>query len=372
MKILFFANTDWYLYNFRLSLIKAAQARGDEVVIISPSGKYVDKLKQEGLRWRSLDMDRQSLNPLKEMLVLFRLICIYREEKPDVVHHFTLKCVLYGMVAAFFGQVKVRVNAITGLGYIFTAKSIKARVLKPIVWFVMKLLLRSKYSKVIVQNKDDYKFLHDNRLVEESALFLIRGSGVNIDLFSPKHWNKNDEALTVLMATRLLVDKGVREYVQTAEKIHAANKNVSFLLAGEPDFGNPSSVTTEEVGKWEASGVVQLLGHVGQIDKLLKSVDIVVLPSYREGLPRILIEAAAFSLPIVTTDVPGCREIVEHGVNGYLVPVNSVDPLVDSIVILLESSSLRKKMGRAGRAKVEDFLDERIVIKETMHTYQLN
>lgn len=372
MKVLFFANTDWYLYNFRLSLVKAVQSLGHDVVVVSPPGRYVNQLMEQGFRWRQLDMERQSLNPLNEFRVLSQLVHIYNDEQPDVVHHFTLKCVMYGMVAALFSRPKTRVNAITGLGYIFTAKSLKAQVLRPVVWLVMKFLLQSKYSKVIVQNRDDYNFLIDSQLVKRPALFLISGSGVNINQFSPVHREGRSDQLTVLMATRLLIDKGVREYVQAAMQIVANQPQISFLLAGEPDSGNPSSITDEEVSEWKASGAVKLLGHIDQIDQLLKSADIVVLPSYREGLPRILIEAAAFALPIVTTDAPGCREIVEHGVNGYLVPVKNIDQLQSSIETLLDSPSLRREMGIAGRKKVEEQLDERIVISETLKTYNLS
>ncbi len=371
MKVLFFANTDWYLYNFRRSLISAVQSEGHEVVLVSPSGKYVEKLQQQGFSWQALNMERQSLNPLKELLVLFRLIQIYRKERPDVVHHFTLKCVMYGMVAALFSSAKVKINAITGLGYIFTAKSIKARILKPVVWLVMKFLLNNRYSKVIVQNSDDYTFLKKSGLVKDKALLLIRGSGVNTSLFSPEMKQKAKDSLTVLMATRLLIDKGVREYVAAAEQIKKNKQEVTFLLAGEPDSGNPSSITNGEVAEWKESGVVQLLGHVDQVGELLKTADIVVLPSYREGLPRILIEAAAFALPIVTTDAPGCREIVTHGENGYLVPIKNESQLVTYIETLIESPSLRENMGQAGRKKVEELLDERIVIEETIKTYQL-
>lgn len=371
MKVIFFANTDWYLYNFRLSLIKHIHGQGHDVVLIAPEGEYSQRLQVMGLHFVALKMDRRSLNPLKEISVLLRLLRIYIKEKPDIVHHFTLKCVVYGMFAALLGGINKKVNALTGLGYVFTAKSFKARLLKPIIKLAMRLLFISPSSQVIVQNQDDYTLLLSNRLVHESSLFLIQGSGVNTQRFSPENRQARvlGKKINVLMGARLLEDKGVREYVQAAQSIVDKRDDVTFWLVGQVDVGNPSSISESELNDWQESGKLQLLGHVDNMESILGVTDIVVLPSYREGLPRILIEAAACGLPLVTTDVPGCREVVDDGINGLLVTVKQVDELCEAIEKLLDSADLRECMGRSAREKAISAFDERIVIQKTIETY---
>ncbi|MDP7481294.1 MAG: glycosyltransferase family 4 protein [Arenicellales bacterium] len=368
MKVLFFANSDWYLYNFRLSLARYMSDLGHEVVLVSPPGLYSKRLEALGFRWRSLEMERQSLNLFKELRVIYRLLRIYRSERPDIAHHFTLKCVLYGMFAVSVSRVSSSVNAITGLGHLFTVNSRLSRLLKPLVPLVLKLLFLQKRTRVIVQNRDDYEFVKMSRIIDERELYLIYGSGVNTDLFVPFEREKNRK-ITILMATRLLEDKGVKEYLQAAQSLGRRKEEVIFQLAGERDLGNPSSFTESEVTAWEEEGDVMLLGQVEDMAGLLKRVDIVVLPSYREGLPRILIEAGACALPIVTTDVPGCREVVEDGVNGFLVPPRDVVVLSEKIEMLLDSYSLRRKFGEAGREKILNQFDEGIVLPATAKTY---
>jgi glycosyltransferase involved in cell wall biosynthesis len=371
VKVIFFANTDWYLYNFRLSLIKHVHDQGHDVVLIAPEGEYSQHLRAMGFHFASLRMDRGSLNPLKEILVLLRLLRIYKQEKPDVVHHFTLKCVIYGMFAALLADVNKKINAITGLGYVFTATSVKARLLRPLVRMAMRLLFISPSSQVIVQNQDDYNLLLSNHLVRESSLFLIQGSGVNTRRFSPANRQTKTigQKINVLMGTRLLEDKGVREYVQAAHSLIDKRNDVMFWLVGQTDVGNPSSISATELNDWKESGKLQVPGHVDNMEKMLETADIVVLPSYREGLPRILIEAASCGLPLITTDVPGCREVVDDGINGLLVPVKHVDELREAIEKLLDSPELRERMGRAAREKAIRFFDERIVIQKTIETY---
>lgn len=368
MKVLFFANTEWYLYNFRLAFAKFLRDRGFEVVMVSPVGPYGARLIAEGFRWIGLDMNRRSIHPVRELAVLYRLSRIYAAEKPDIVHHFTIKCVVYGSFIAWRLGIRKRVNAVAGMGYVFTSSALRARLLKPVVAALMKLLLRGNDARLIIQNNDDFSAFQTARLASPANMRLIRGSGVDTSLFRPRD-RARDGRTRVLFAARLLWDKGIGEYVEAARILKRANCAVDMLIAGVPDIGNPSSVAPSQIEQWMQEGVITHLGHVDDMPALLSDVDIAVLPSYREGAPRSLIEAAAAGLPIVSTDVPGCREIVEHEVNGLLVPVRQVDPIVEAIRFLHQYPAERARMGQAGRNKVLRQFDQRLVFEATHAVY---
>ena len=371
MKIILFANTDWYLFNFRLPLARALKAQGHEVLLISPHGDYSARLSEAGFRWEPLAMDRRSLNPFREILLLTRLTLLYQRERPDLVHHFTVKCVIYGAAAAAFGQVKARINAVAGLGYVFSNNSLKAHLLRPLVRGLLRWSLNNAQSRLILQNPDDVKAFMLADIVDASRVHLIRSSGVNTRRFKPTgEAVVSGQPTRVLMAARLLWDKGVFEYVQAARKLHDAGLPIRFLLAGAPDHGNPDSVRQDELEHWAAEGVVEVLGHVDDMCVQLAETDIVVLPSYYgEGVPRSLIEAAACGLPIVTTDSQGCKEVVTDGVNGLLVPVRNSGALAEAIQRLHENPTLRHALGEAGRKLALTEFDERIVIEKTLAVY---
>lgn len=376
MKIIFFANTDWYLYNFRLPLAKAVRDLGTDVILLTPPGKYVEKLKEEGFRCILVEMHRRSLNPLTELCLLIKIIGVYLKERPAIVHHFTLKCVMYGSISAYCARVTNCVNAITGMGFVFTSGSYLARILRPFVESTLKLILNGQNSRLILQNPDDVSALISKNIISPDRVRLIRGSGVNTAIFKPDSYQANARAdskesiVKVLISTRLLLDKGIIEFVESARYLKLKAKvSIDFLIAGSPDPGNPSSVTLDQINRWVEQKFVNYLGHVDQMEKLLTKVDIVVLPSYREGVPRILIEAAASGLPLVATDVPGCREIVKNGVNGLLVPVRDSSALAAAIQYLAENPAERLRMGEAGREIAINEFDERIVISSTLSVY---
>src|ERR1051325_5752320 len=317
MKILLFANTDWYLYNFRLALAKAILAQGHELVLLSPPGKYSDRLKQAGFRWIPLPIERRRLNPFAELITIFRIAQGYRRERPDLVHHFTFKCVLYGSIAARLTGVKAIVNALAGLGHIFSNEGLQAKALRRVVKSVCKLTLRP--SEVIFQNPDDHSSFLKLGLVRAETSHLIRGSGVDVERFKPCARRPASEGRYVLLASRLLWAKGVAEFVEAARLVRQWHPRVVFLLAGETDPGNPAAIPQSVIDKWRAD--VEVLGHCEDMRALIEKVDIVALPTYYgEGVPRILIEAAASGKPLVATDMPGCHEIVQHRLNGILIP----------------------------------------------------
>jgi glycosyltransferase involved in cell wall biosynthesis len=371
MKIILFANTEWYLFNFRLSLAKTLQAQGHDVLLISPPGEYGARLQALGFRWEALPMDRKSLNPLQELRFLIYLCRLYQREQPALVHHFTIKCVVYGSIAARVARVPARVNAVAGLGFVFTNNSFKARMLQPVVRGLLRWSLNNAQSRLILQNPDDVNSFTQAGIVDATKIRLIKSSGVDTSRFQPSgKIAVANQPTRVLLAARLLWDKGIAEYVQAARKLHGAGLAIRFLLAGAPDYGNPASVTQAELDAWAAEGVIEPLGHVDDMRLQLTNTDVMVLPSfYGEGVPRSLIEAAACGLPIVTTDSQGCREVVTHEVNGLLIPVKDSEALASAIQRLHEDATLRRTLGAAARQRALAEFDERIVLDKTIAVY---
>ena len=370
MKIILFANTDWYLYNFRRSLAMELSSTGHDVLLISPAGEYGELLNSLGLRWVSLPMERRSLNPLREVKLILWLYRLLRKEQVDLIHNFTIKCAVYGSLAARLAGVFARINAVAGMGYIFTNNSLKAHLLRPVVRSLMRLALAGKHARLVLQNPDDVALFERTQLVDSAQIRLIPGSGVDCRRFRPTVRKRVNENFRVVLAARLLWDKGIVEYVAAARLLRATERKIDFLLAGNPDPGNPASVPEANVKEWVEEGLIEWLGHVDDMQTLFASVDAVVLPSYREGLPKTLIEAAACALPLITTDVPGCREVVTDKVNGLLVPARDAEALADAIACLQDDRKLATRLGLAAREKALQVFDERIVIERTVAVYQ--
>lgn len=378
MKIVLFANTEWYLYNFRRSLALVLRDAGHDVLLVSPPGPYAEKLQQLGFRWIPAPMDRRSLNPLRELKLLAWLRRLLVAEQVDLLHGFTIKCAVYGSLAGRLARhdrgLPARVNAVAGMGYVFTSDDLKARLLRPVVRTLMRLALDGRDSRLILQNPDDVALFQRAGLVDPQRISLIPGSGVDCSRFYPPVSSATDpiqqnDRMRVVLPARLLWDKGLAEYVEAARLLRAEGRAIDFLLAGDPDPGNPAAVPQATVQAWVNEGLLQWLGHVDDMPALYRSVDVVALPSYREGLPKGLIEAGACALPLITTDVPGCREVVTHDVDGLLVPVKDGKSLAQAIARLHDDLQLRQRLGAAARAKALAEFDERIVIKRTMGVY---
>lgn len=375
LKIVLFANTDWYLYNFRISMAMALVEAGHDVLLLSPLGQYAEKLRALGLRWEPVPMDRRSLNPLRELILLNWLRNLLIRERVDLIHNFTIKCVVYGSLAARLSHCNkkttiCRVNAVAGLGYVFTSTKLKARILKPMVKALFRFALGGEDARLILQNPDDVALFNATSIIEPQRIRLIQGSGADCNRFSPATEPRNDGTFKVLLPARLLWDKGIKEYVEAARTLREQRPDIQFLLAGDPDEGNPASVPLASVHAWVQSGAIEWLGHVDDMPPLFRRVDVVVLPSYREGLPKGLIEAGASGVALVTTDVPGCREVVTNGIDGLLVPARDSQAIANAVLSLSNDQALRVRLAAAARAKALSQFDEKIVIKRTLDVYQ--
>jgi glycosyltransferase involved in cell wall biosynthesis len=369
VRVVLFANTEWYLYNFRRTLALSLREAGHEVLLVSPPGPYGERLLALGFRWIPAPMVRRSLNPARELVLLLWLVRLLRAERADLVHGFTIKCAVYGSLAARLAGVPARVSAVAGMGYVFTSSDLTARLLRPLVRAVMRAALGGPGARLVLQNPDDVALFEQARLVDPASIRLIPGSGVDCARFAPAARGEQGRFRVVLPA-RLLWDKGVGEYVEAARLLRGEGRDIDLLLAGDPDPGNPAAVPEATVRRWVEEGLVRWLGHVEDMPALFRSVDAVALPSYREGLPKGLIEAGACGLPIVTTDVPGCREVVVHEVDGLLVPARDPRALASAIGRLQDEPALRARLGEAARRKALAEFDERIVIARTCGVYR--
>lgn len=365
-KILLIANTDWYLYRFRLSLAQALREAGHEVLLVSPSGPYVPAIEAENFPHVTWQVGRQTLNPFGEAKAIFQLFRIYRHQKPDLVHLHTIKPVLYGSLAAKMANIPFTVRSITGRGYIFLGTDLRARFLRPIVRQFFRFALQGTPGATIFENETDLQYFLSEKLVRFQSAHLIQGVGVDTDHYTTIP--ETTETPLVVLASRLLWDKGVDTFVEAASLLRS-RLSARFALVGGPDPGNPASIPVEVLKKWVDDGLVEWWGWQTDMRTVFEKCHLVTLPSLAEGVPTVLLEAAATGRAIVTTDAPGCREVVRHGVNGLLVPPRDPAALADALQTLLENPQLRREMGQRGREIVEREFSSEIVIEKTLKVY---
>ncbi len=366
-KLLYLVTEDWYFVSHRLALAEAARDAGYDVTVVTNVAKHGGVIRNAGLKLIPADFDRSGLNPRRDSATIAKLAAIYRREKPDVVHHVAIKPVLYGAIAARAAKVARVVNAIMGLGYVFTSESAKAQMLRPAVRLALRAALSAKSSRVIVQNRDDRAQLIKSGLADAGSIRLIRGSGVDVSSYAtiPPPAGRP----RVVLPARLLRDKGVVEFVEAARLLSRDGVDAEFVLAGAPDPLNPASLSASEIATFVREGVVTDLGWRDDMASVFAEATIVCLPSYREGLPKALLEAAASGRVIVTTDVPGCREIVQHNVNGLLVPARNAHALAAALHRLIADPVLCARLAAAGRRVVEAEFSLPRIIAETLAVY---
>lgn len=362
------ANTSWYLFNHRLPLATTIRDHGGKVVILSPEDSHSARLVDAGFDWLPLNLSRRGTNPLAEMVSVFRYLSIYRRLRPKLVHHFTIKPVLYGSLAARALGIPAVVNSVTGLGYLYISDASKQRVLRSIVKPLYRMALSGGNSWSIFQNQQDLGEFVENGIANPAKTDVISGSGVDIDRFTPVPEPRS--IVTILYTGRILWDKGIDELVKASKLLKARDCSVRIVLAGSPDPGNPSSVPMHRLEKWVDAGLVEWVGHSEDMPEMYAQCHIVAFPSYREGLPRSLTEAAASGRPIVASDVPGCRDVVRHGENGLLVAPRDPQSLADAIEVLAKDPPLRKLMGNRSRQIAEEQFSTAIINHATLGLYR--
>ena len=362
--ILFVANSSWYLFNFRQNLISAMAKSGYRVVCIAPQDEFSKKLQKICNEYHPIKLNRKNLNPFFEFSFFIRLFFQIRNIRPEIVHLFTIKPVIWGTLASRILKVRKIVAAITGLGFVFSNG-----ILRLVVTRLYRFVFKSNKVQVIFQNPDDLDVFSHQNLVKKTQCHLILGSGVDTSLFCPPVEKHDDGIVRFVLFARMIREKGIAEFISAA---HAVNQNypkTEFILAGDLDKGNPSGISKEWM-KDATSDVVRWLGHVENVKEIMAKSDVAVLPTYyREGVPRSLIEAASSGLPIITTTIPGCREIVKDGENGYLIPPKDVEKLKQAMIMLIENPELREKFGKRGRQIVLEKFDQKFVIKQTKSVY---
>jgi glycosyltransferase involved in cell wall biosynthesis len=367
-KLHFVVNEDWAFISHFFERAVAAQSAGYNVGISAHCGEKRVVLESSGFVIYPHNISRSGTNPFIEIQNLFAMIKVFRKSKPDIIHLIALKPIVIGAIAArIYGKAQV-VCAPIGMGYLFSSNDRKARLLQPIVRFVLRRLLNFKNTQVIIENEEDCESLVSGNFVKTSNIQVIKGAGVDLSLY--KAIPENLDAQVVTMFSRVLRDKGVLDYVEAAKIVHREFPNAVFQLVGDCDLGNPTSFSESEVRSWESAGSIKWLGYRTDVPELLAASNIVCLPSYREGLPKTLIEACAAQRAIVATDVTGCREVVSHGSNGLLVPARNPQKLAEAISQLLGDPVQRTSFAKNGIARAETEFASSIVIEQTLAVYK--
>ncbi|AHW61319.1 Glycosyltransferase involved in cell wall bisynthesis [Draconibacterium orientale] len=356
MRIVISINTAWNIYNFRLGLIKVLLADGHEVYAVSPQDKYVKKLETHGIKHFKVNINHKGTNPFEDIKLVKAYKRIFLKIQPDIILSYTIKPNIYGNLAAQKVGVPV-INNVSGLGTLFIKNSFASIVGKFLYHYSFK-----NSNWVFFQNNTDKELFIQAKLVKGDKVSVLPGSGVNTQKFSIKR--KSNSGKRFLFVGRLLKDKGIIEYLKASQNLSKKYPNVNFTMVGELGYANKTAITEIELKNWVKNKQIKYLGKQDDMVKVLAETDVMVLPSYREGLSKSLIEAAAMNLPIVTTDVPGCREVVEHGTNGFLCQVKNADDLQNKMETMINlSQEERLKMGEEGRRIAENKYSEEIVIK---------
>ncbi|MBF0445538.1 MAG: glycosyltransferase family 4 protein [Magnetococcales bacterium] len=367
-KLLFLVTEDWYFCSHRLPIARQALKSGFEVVVATHVQKHAKQITDEGFRLIPISMRRSGVTLVGELSALIDLISLYRKEKPDIIHHVAMKPAIFGSIAALFSSAKLIVNAVNGLGTLFSSTSKKTILLRFIIKNSLRFLFNRPKSHLIVQNPDDYKSLASLASLNPDQISLIPGSGVDIAHFSVLAAPKN--GYVIALVSRMLQEKGVADLVEATRILRADGIDVSLILAGRTDEDSATSIPQAQLHEWSKCGYIKWVGTSNDVREIWAKASIAVLPSYyREGVPKALLEAAACGRPIITTDMPGCRDVVIHDQNGLLVPIKNPVALAQAIGKLLQEPQKRKTMGMAGRKRVERVFSEEIIVQQTIDLY---
>jgi len=362
MKIAIVLNTSWNIYNFRMGLVQALLSEGHTVTAIAPKDEYTHYLKKAGCSFEEITMDSRGANAIKDLGLIFELFGIYRKIKPDVILQYTIKPNIYGTLAASLLNIPT-VNNVCGLGTAFLNKGIVSRIA------IGMYKLAFRFPKLIYfQNNDDKVFFEENNIIKNNATKVLPGSGINLSHFKPAVETKNKK-FTFLLISRLIHDKGIIEYIDAIKYLKEKGVNANFQILGNKDFEHRRGISEDIINEWIDSNVVEYLGSTDDVRPFINNADCVVLPSYREGTPKSLLEAASSAKPIIATNVAGCTNIVTDNVNGMLCRVKDPKDLADKLEAMSNLSKVRlSEMGKESRKIVEKKFDEKIVIDSYLNT----
>ncbi|MEW6248467.1 MAG: glycosyltransferase family 4 protein [Nitrospirota bacterium] len=349
-RLLFLITEDWYFWSHRLDLARAARDAGFDVSIATRVTEHGELIRREGFRLHPLRLERQCRRPLADLMALLEIVHLYRLEQPQLAHHVAMKPIVYGSLAAWFAGLPAVVNAFAGLGYAFTEQERRRGMLRSVLLRALKVAIGLSRSVAVFQNSEDRNYLVAKGVVRSDQTRIIAGSGIDTERFVPGA--PASGAPIVLLASRMLWDKGVADFVRAAREVKRRGVQARFVLVGRCDPQNPAAIPPSRLQEWVDAGDIEWWGHREDMPAVLSSATLAVLPSFREGLPKVLLEAAACGKPIVATDVPGCRAVVRHQSNGLLVPPRDPGALADAIALLLADADRCAAMGRAGRDMV--------------------
>ena len=365
-----FLSVGWYIFNFRITLLRNLKDAGYDVNIIAPDDLFCDRLKEEGFKIYNWRLNKRSLNPINEIISLIHLIKIYSSAKPELVHHFTIKACIYGTIAAKLANVFLVINSVTGLGTLFISKRKRIRILRFFLRPIYSAIFKARRSSIIFQNESDQVTLVDYGIANHKNSKIIEGSGVDINYFKPDDSLKKQKDIyyKILFPARILPEKGFFEVVQAFKILQKEKFKIKLFIASEIDLEH-KFISREEFNNLKNTKDLIFLGHVNNMKKLYSQVDIVVLPSWREGLSKSLIESASMEKPIITTDVPGCRDVISHGYSGLLVPPKNFLSIKHALILLMKNPKFAKTLGKKAREKAKLSFEVSLINKRTINYY---
>ncbi|AIF81294.1 alpha-D-QuiNAc alpha-1,3-galactosyltransferase [endosymbiont of Acanthamoeba sp. UWC8] len=367
MKIILFSNADWHFVAHLMPIALAAKEKGYDIKVITCVNEHGEEIKKQGLELFPINLERFGLNIFKELKIIFQLIAVYRKEKPDIAQHFGIKPILYGSIAAIFNKVPKVINTFLGMGFVFISDKLWVKAIRVVFTNLLKLFMLKQNSIIIVQNKDDKELLLKENIAKPAQIFAQCSVGIDLKNFLPLS-EPNGKPVFALMA-RMILDKGIAEFAAAAEIINNKGLEAEFWLVGAPDPDNSRSVTEYQLREWEDKKIIKWLGFQSNIKTIWEKAHVAVLPSYREGLSRSLLEAAALGRALITTDAPGCRELVEDGINGLLVKVRDADSLAEAIEKLIVDNQLRTSLALKARETVVRDYSEEVIVKRMLKFY---
>lgn len=363
MKIAVVLNTSWNIYNFRKGLITALMDKGNEVITIAPKDKYTYKLMDMGCRHVPVKMDSRGANPVKDFLLILELYWIYKKIRPDVILHYTIKPNIYGTIAASLLGIPV-INNVCGLGTMFLTDNLVSRIAITLYRIAFRFP-----KKIFFQNEDDKNLFLRRKIVSEKVCGLLPGSGININNFSPGNHPVKTNRFTFLLISRLIYDKGILEYIEAIDWLKKEGVDANFQLLGPIDEKHKRGIPSSTIQQWIEKNQVEYLGRTEDVKSFIEKADCIVLPSYREGTPKTLLEAASMAKPIVATDVPGCNNVVKDGKNGYLCKLKDSSDLARKMKLMFSlAPHSRSEMGKYSRDYVKQNFEENIVIQKYIST----